>query len=857
MPDRLLLELVDFLKTITIVPGTHMHRLLLNLDTLMIKCMLYVLTSIDKLYELVNPNKKTLIKMGENFVRMVGHATIRHLKIRGMHGQQPQPHKQVENAQSIIDTLSQECPHVFPLDTSSMNSSPNTSFYPTFQLIQIPKFTHRTKHLFDLPQSMIESHAHLVMKLINDAQSGKSSAREMEVNVNDVIQDLKSNDMKKQSLLCMIWHAINHIRPYFDPVQKAIKSLITSQLTAIELNTATYRFVNYVLTTCEHVPAVNHSHDMNDDHHHHLLINSICDLICKFVWDYEFIALETCLLALIEQIPHHPHSIAIIKYLLIQNNHLLDRARFYLELDVNHMFYEEDEFYTKHVSYHARYPEHWGLQESSSSSIPLPTQLNQSSSDSSSSSSSTSSTFQDLPCVYGNVCLRMIPIFDLLIRKLIECKSSPSSDLISNVIDHYGMFIGKYHENIVTFLKSILLLYFDRTSDNDFVLDQSTKFKLIELTLHHDYFSEQLYQIMQNSGLDTNEDYTFLRLNYFVKRITLLSNVLPVIQDTDASHISPRDRFNEFPSEFETRLNYFIVELLVLLNSANFLPDLKIAMDAMIESVLMVAATNINMQAADSINGNFNQHVFALAHTVGIVIASLIQPESCQCLLTFVSMYASRSLKNASSHEISKQTQALLTIVHTFFGYATMESLLTIKEFLSASHDLVHHHHQSLTIAQLHFYGRMIGPVVSTLNKCHVLTCYDANGNSSKCFILHEIVLELIKLTCRVKHGHLRNWSEFTFQNASELDGNGVIVGDHDGDGGGDGDDDFDFKMLQEFLDLLDHICHLLYNGPNKRGNPDLDLEKYKREFVDEVCKIGDDGLRKLLLKMIALNSTE
>jgi hypothetical protein len=50
---------------------------------------------------------------------------------------------------------------------------------------------------------------------------------------------------------------------------------------------------------------------------------------------------------------------------------------------------------------------------------------------------------------------------------------------------------------------------------------------------------------------------------------------------------------------------------------------------------------------------------------------------------------------------------------------------------------------------------------------------------------------------------------------------------------------------MEEVLDLVDHMCHLVYTGG--RAND----EKYRKEYMDEVNKIYDNDLRKMFIKML------
>ncbi len=517
-PDNLIRAITDILKSISTKPST-MHRLYVTVEMLIIKCFLYVLSSTEKFQEMVMFNKKFLKLIGETYPRMVGHAAIRLFKTkyvivtflltlrRGVFGTVG-----VEKSQQVMDALVQECPHIFPLDSAANYNLSPVSF------VVFPKGPDMRTHLMDVTRQLVES-SHSVRQLVESTLAGQLAPKELEAKMSDIVNDLQNPEVKK-AFLCQVWHVFMTMQvPFMAHSQKCIKYIVMTQLNALELSTATYRLVNFVLF--EYMKEVSPEE----------LVPKVGDLFIRFVWELEVVSLETLTLALIEQIPYHNNANLIINYILL-GEHFVERVKFFMEIGLNPNQWDEDDAYPKHCIYHHRYPENWGLQDNQNAEKDT----------------------VDLPCYFGNVCLRMIPVMDLLFRKLIECAERDSLMLL---VDNYGLFFSKYHENIVTFLRSVLLLNYDRTfqsrEDPNMVLyslDPTLKFKFLTLLLSDPthlmgHISPELQVVLSNMA-NFGDFSDYFKIPYFISRIQYLSEVFPTINDVDIGNNSIRDHFNEY-----------------------------------------------------------------------------------------------------------------------------------------------------------------------------------------------------------------------------------------------------------------------------------------------------------------------
>ena len=64
--------------------------------------------------------------------------------------------------------------------------------------------------------------------------------------------------------------------------------------------------------------------------------------------------------------------------------------------------------------------------------------------------------FQTLPTYFGNVCLRFIPVFDILVHRFLELP--PVQKSLETLLDHLGC-LYKFHDRPMTYLYNTLHYY--------------------------------------------------------------------------------------------------------------------------------------------------------------------------------------------------------------------------------------------------------------------------------------------------------------------------------------------------------------------------------------------------------------
>lgn len=101
-------------------------------------------------------------------------------------------------------------------------------------------------------------------------------------------------------------------------------------------------------------------------------------------------------------------------------------------------------FYTNHVEFHRKFPEKFIFDE-----IQQQTQ-------------NFGDNYQPLPIYFGNVCLRFIPVFDIVVHRFLELP--PVSKSLETLLDHIGV-LYKFHDRPITYLYNTLHYYEHRVRD--------------------------------------------------------------------------------------------------------------------------------------------------------------------------------------------------------------------------------------------------------------------------------------------------------------------------------------------------------------------------------------------------------
>uniref|UniRef100_A0A671RGY3 Mediator of RNA polymerase II transcription subunit 23 n=1 Tax=Sinocyclocheilus anshuiensis TaxID=1608454 RepID=A0A671RGY3_9TELE len=170
-------------------------------------------------------------------------------------------------------------------------------------------------------------------------------------------------------------------------------------------------------------------------------LNKCIEILNDMVWKYNIVTLDRLILCLAMR-SHEGNEAQvcyfIIQLLLLKPNDFRNRVSDFVKENAPEHWLQSD-WHTKHMTYHKKYPEKLYF-EGLAEQVNPPIQLH----------------LQYLPIYFGNVCLRFLPVFDIVIHRFLELL--PVSKSLETLLDHLGG-LYKFHDRPVTYLYNTLHYY--------------------------------------------------------------------------------------------------------------------------------------------------------------------------------------------------------------------------------------------------------------------------------------------------------------------------------------------------------------------------------------------------------------
>lgn len=278
--------------------------------------------------------------------------------------------------------------------------------------------------------------------------------------------------------------------------------------------------------------------------------------INNLIWKYNIIALDRFILCMALRTNEGSEAqvcLFIIQLLLLKPTAFRDRLNYLVELTsvMNGGTTEHQlatDFHQVHLDFYKDFPERFTPGELGSEAA----------AGGNGGQAAVAASQQPFPIYFSNVCVRFIPVFDIVVHRFLECPKVHTS--LVNVLGHLS-YLYKFHQKPITFLYNTLHYFERRIRENPFL-----KKKLIYsitgalkdvrpegwgLTPPYlDYLESE-----HKSATSTNANGDLKKLfppAYFVRLVGRLTHSL---QNADASVIKRRAfpvmdwRFNEFPNE--------------------------------------------------------------------------------------------------------------------------------------------------------------------------------------------------------------------------------------------------------------------------------------------------------------------
>ncbi|XP_075165990.1 mediator complex subunit 23 [Haematobia irritans] len=262
-------------------------------------------------------------------------------------------------------------------------------------------------------------------------------------------------------------------------------------------------------------------------------IHKCVDSINNMIWKYNVVTIDRVVLCLALRTQEGNEAqvcFLIIQLLLLKSVELRNRVtEFCKENNPDH--WKQNNWHEKHLSFHQKYPEKFAPDESAS--------------------------HPPLPVYFSNVCLRFLPVLDVVITRFIELPIQHVHQILEVILDHLSI-LYKFHDRPITYLYNTLHFYERILRERP-----SLKKKLVsavtgsfcDIRPSNWCVSEQYKLYLQSQDLLWNPE-----LSYYMKLITRLAETISgknVFYNTDW-------RFNEFSNAPAHAMYVTCVELLSL-----------------------------------------------------------------------------------------------------------------------------------------------------------------------------------------------------------------------------------------------------------------------------------------------------
>uniref|UniRef100_A0A1A9X3H6 Mediator of RNA polymerase II transcription subunit 23 n=1 Tax=Glossina brevipalpis TaxID=37001 RepID=A0A1A9X3H6_9MUSC len=407
-------------------------------------------------------------------------------------------------------------------------------------------------------------------------------------------------------------------------------------------------------------------------------IHKCVDSINNMIWKYNVVTIDRVVLCLALRTQEGNEAqvcFLIIQLLLLKASELRNRVTdFCKENNPDH--WKQNNWHEKHLSFHQKYSEKFAPDESAS--------------------------HPPLPVYFSNVCLRFLPVLDVVIHRFIELPIQHVHQILEVILDHLSI-LYKFHDRPITYLYNTLHFYERILRDRP-----SLKKKLVsaitgafcDIRSPTWCVSEQYKMFLQSPDLLWNPE-----LTYYINIIRRLAETISgknVFYSTDW-------RFNEFPNATAHAMYVTCVELLSLPLSPTIVAN----------NIIDVALKGYALICPRDIHNYIN--------AIGIVLAELPEQywsvvyDRLQEILNLPKMlrwtyrfnaFELFNFKTVRQAMIDKTYAAILAVAHSVFHHMGCFKLATMTKYIKEKLKPCVH-----TESQLVFLCHVFGPFLQRIEQ--------------------------------------------------------------------------------------------------------------------------------------------
>ncbi|KAM8937668.1 mediator of RNA polymerase II transcription subunit 23 isoform 6-T6 [Lycaon pictus] len=390
-------------------------------------------------------------------------------------------------------------------------------------------------------------------------------------------------------------------------------------------------------------------------------LNKCIEILNDMVWKYNIVTLDRLILCLAMR-SHEGNEAQvcyfIIQLLLLKPNDFRNRVSDFVKENSPEHWLQND-WHTKHMNYHKKYPEKLYF-EGLAEQVDPPVQIQS----------------PYLPIYFGNVCLRFLPVFDIVIHRFLELL--PVSKSLETLLDHLGG-LYKFHDRPVTYLYNTLHYYEMHLRDRPHL-----KRKLVHAIIGSLKDNRPqgwcLSDTYLKCGMNAREENPWVPDDSYYCR--LIGRLVDTMAGKSPGPFPNCDwRFNEFPNPAAHALHVTCVELMALAVSGEDVGNALL--NVVLKSQPLVPRENIT----------------AWMNAIGLIITALPEPYWIVLHDRIVSVISSPSLTSESEwvgypfrlfdftacHQSYSEMSCsyTLALAHAVWHHSSIGQLSLIPKFLT------------------------------------------------------------------------------------------------------------------------------------------------------------------------------
>ena len=342
-----------------------------------------------------------------------------------------------------------------------------------------------------------------------------------------------------------------------------------------------------------------------------------------------------------------------------------------------------------------------------------------------------------LPTYYSNLCLRFVPILDIVIHRLIELPPKNCRKWLVEILRVYSRLFA-YHDSPITFLHDTLF-YYDVMLATEFDFEKRV---LVRSYLEHltckpmEFLSPQFIKYL-NAGENDPQNWS-PSPGYFLELVNHMNDVIRSSDMPEFSHIDWR--FNEFGNAVCMMLYLRSIELMCIPLPANKMSANKMSANKMSEEYLAEHRMNIGGKLVDIALNNNTGQLPELCNTLGIILSALPVSFSKAVYRKIVDILRDGSNfyeveGNVGGILWNNKAQNVLILVHSFFQHCKTDKIGYLPEFITQNISLF------TTESHVVYILKLVSPFL-----CQLTTIYSRISpvrNQTLC-ALYQVMMNLL-----------------------------------------------------------------------------------------------------------------